>query len=377
MYSAVRCIWSIIVFSAFFFDGTTQEEVKYEITVDHPGFGEEDRREYDLWSMVSDNHQIDGYYLDVESVICVDHRCKIVPVRIYWDALGNYEKYELADGMIMEKTGGEPFLDEDYARLHEVLLDKSSPYKDLSYYHITHEKVVGEGEVDAVTGATAIVLDESRTVRGGAWTCYTLWHWANGNVIPKIQRITGSASSSDELLEHMASNDHQRQSFALHELTNRGDYSPKVVDNVIQEMSNAESDPHFLRGVLSYLNQGPSSTFYDSLEKLLLSSPKNRRMLMWKSVSKYTETPPPAYFDKFFEKIIQSENYQEINLFLSLLEEKKGLSRGLVQEMVPLLEEEYSIINRRIYWFLSAQKLSKAQARTLEEYYARNEEYLQ
>lgn len=349
---------------------------KHLVTVNHPAFAKDAPNQFYLWELRTDGGKLKGYYLETESVICVDHRCRIVPVRLVWDILGNYLKYELPDGVILEKKEGKPFLPEDYDRLHEILLDRSSPYGRLSYYDITHEKIQGEGAVDAVTGATAVTIDEAKTVAGGAWTCYTLWHWANGGIVQEIQRITGVATNLEELLSHIASVELQRQLFALAELNKRKNYDSQVVLTIVEQVGKKTSDPQFLKTTLTYLAQAPAAIYYPSLRKLLKASTKSRRVVLWNAILKYKVAPPVGYFDDLLDKLLQTGDYQEIDLFLTILEERNSSTSRLIENMIPLLEEEYSILNRRVYWFLSEQELTIVQKKVLKTYYDQYADYL-
>ena len=361
------------IFFGFFFGGDDQQAHKeHLVTINHPAFGEDHPREFYLSEVRRDQSKLEGYFLDAESVICVDHRCRIVPVRLFWDELGNYQKYELSEGTILEKKEGKPFLPEDYDRLHEILKDKSSPYRNLSYYAITHEKVLGEGEVDAVTGATAIVLDKTKTVEGGAWSCYTLWHWANGEIIQEIHRITGAATSNRKLLIYLESEHHERKTFALHELTRRKEHNWEIVEAVVNQASKEISDPLFFKNTLVYLQKAESVPFYKSMKKLLEASSVDRRMVLWNTILKYDSSPVMGYFDNVYERLLESRNYQEFDLFLTVLERKKSTTTNLIEKMMPLLEENYSVLNRRIYWFLSDLKLSDSQDQILKTYYEEN-----
>lgn len=370
MKSTLKCLLLFLFLSGFLLEKPDKEgDKKHLVTVNHPAFGKEDPTEFYLWEQRTEDNVIHSYFLDVQSVICVDHSCKIVPVRVFWDALGNYQRYELPSGVILEKKEGEPFLPEDYEKLHEILMDKFSPYKDLTYYAITREKVVGEGEVDAVTGATAIILDETKTISGAAWTCFTLWHWANGSLVQEIQNITGQAADTNDLLSYLETEDLYQQSFALGELIKRKDHDPRLIKAVLALATLKNGDALFFKNTLQYLEQAPIGTYYQSLKELLKVSSKKRRIQVWNSILHHKYRPEANYFNDEWGRLLESKNYQEINLFLSILEQKKLSTPALIQGMVPLLQEGYSILNRRIYWFLNEQQLTNEERKVLESYF--------
>lgn len=348
----------------------------HKIIVNHPAFGEDDPTEFNLQELRKDSHTLQGYFLDAESVICVDHSCKIVPVRMFWDPVGNYLKYELSDGVILEKKEGEPFLPEDYDRLHDILMDKSSPYSGLTYYEITHKKVMGEGDIDGMTGATAILLDESKTVLGGAWTCYTLWHWAHGETVQEIRRITGASSSRKDLLMYLESANVDETLFALNEITKRKDIDTTVVNSVVKLGQDAGRNSKTYKKVLSYLEMSDDDLYYRSLKQLVKYNSADRRKLLWNSILMSKKIPTVSYFDSFVDKILKAKDYQEIDLFLNVLERKNSSSPTLIKKMIPLLEDEFSILNRRVYWFLEQEELSTSQSKVMQSYFLKYSDYL-
>ena len=112
------------------------------------------------------------------------------------------------------------------------------------------------------------------------------------------------------------------------------------------------------------------------MKKLLEVSPKNKRVAIWNSISRHSAIPPAGYFDPFCESVLASKDYQEVDLFLTLLEKKKWSTPAMIKKMVPLLQSEYSIINRRVYWFLMDQKLSDSQKQIVKSYYDKYSDFL-
>lgn len=367
-------ILSLLLLSGFFIDDTGDK--RHLITVNHPAFGKDDPNQFYLEELRQDSNSLEGYFLDAESVICVDHSCKIVPVRMFWDPLGNYQKYELEKGVILEKKEGKPFLPEDYERLHEILQDNSSPFSGLTYYEITHEKVIGEGDVDGMSGATAILLDEEKTVLGGAWTCYTLWHWAHGETVQEIQRITGAAASVEELKLHLMSYENQRQIFALNELIKREEVDPTIVAHVIKLGQDSKINSKIFKKVLDYLEQAEAEIYHRNIKQLLIHNSADRRKLLWNSLMTFPMHPPVNYFDRIIKHVLDSKDYQEMDLFLNILQQKKATTPFVTHQLIPLLKEEFSILSRRVYWFLSQQKLTDSQTSVLQTYYKRYSDYL-
>ncbi len=350
-----------------------QDPVTHTILMDHPAFEGSGPYEYILVEHQDDNGYPSAYHLEVESVICANHICKKVSVRLYWGPLGNYIRYELNEGVILEKKQGEPFLSEDYDRLHVILSDKASPYKDLTYHEVTHEKVFGEGQVDGISSATSVILNKNKTILGAAWTCYTLWHWANGEIVQELQKITGAGLSVKHLSDHIKSQNEVEQIFALNELIRRGDYDSRLVQSVITIASNANKEINKL--TIKYLERSPTSDYFESMMLLLESENAQNRILYLRSLLRADYEASEEIYDLLVKKLLGSKSYQEIDLILTLLSKKNYDSTERIDQVMYLLERSI-IIARRAYWFLKKQKLTETQRKRLEEFYHKNQSRL-
>jgi hypothetical protein len=87
--------------------------------------------------------------------------------------LGDYHGYNIETPNILEKQRGEPFSKTDYQKLDKILQDNYSPFKDISINDII--KVSNTDGVDAVSGATTIILGEDAIVRGAAFPSSGQW----------------------------------------------------------------------------------------------------------------------------------------------------------------------------------------------------------
>lgn len=110
------------------------------------------------------------------------------PILIYyWDVTGNFLKYELIPGKPLTKRKHEPFLEADYQKLTQILKNKHPAFIKLRKDELIIK--IENDSVDGVSGATiAAIKDE--IVPGAAYSCYTLWHIANGPVVQSIKNHT-------------------------------------------------------------------------------------------------------------------------------------------------------------------------------------------
>lgn len=133
------------------------------------------------------------FYADIETPVCADGECKLAKIKIYWNLLGNYVGYGIDTKTPLTKNEHDPFTSADYKKLHQLLGDRHSILERREMDDLIDEvPVVGEAlktykGVDAISGATKKEIKES-VVKGGLYSCYTLWHLANGDVVKEMQK---------------------------------------------------------------------------------------------------------------------------------------------------------------------------------------------
>ncbi|MBN4071496.1 hypothetical protein JYT72_03180 [Crocinitomix catalasitica] len=148
----------------------------------------------------------DYYYSNIFTPVCETGVCKPIYINIYWDLMGNYHHFDQPKGEILTKLDHQPFTDEDYQLLDEILRGDDPRY-GLTVKHSSlsesatasnkkekHEKHESEGSpaptasrtvfmskmemVDGITGATLPQLRD-QFVPGALYTTYTCWDLAN------------------------------------------------------------------------------------------------------------------------------------------------------------------------------------------------------
>lgn len=134
------------------------------------------------------------YYADIQTPVCIDGLCKPVYIEMYWDLTGQYVGYGEYPEQQLNKYDHEIFNQQDYIKLHQLLLDRHSVLerrKLATLYDATQvrkEKIKFKGvEVDGVSGATKKEI-KSSVVEGALYSCYTLWHIANGSAAIEIKQ---------------------------------------------------------------------------------------------------------------------------------------------------------------------------------------------
>lgn len=338
------------------------KEIEHQIYVKHPG------EKAEVPTILTEVQNQEGlpisYYADVESVICLEQVCKVIPVRLFWNNIGHYQKYELAKGKSLEKYEADLFEPQDYVKIHDIMSNPNSPFKDVyidEILTVSHE--IGEDEVDAVSGATALALDEKDTVPGAALTCYTLWHWANGDVVSEIKRQTGKSLSVVQLKNFILNGNATYFQVAINESEHRNLYSKDVVDTVVLKVLK---DDGMLREAFVYLQKAPPELYFYSSKRLFFEGQKKHKLKVIQSLQQVSDIPG-SFLDTLGGALNDLNSYQEVSMLFNLLEAKKHCSNVLLNSAVNLLDSDF-LIARRAYWFLSTCELSKAQKKRSDEF---------
>lgn len=311
------------------------------------------------------------YFMDVGSVVCGDAKCDVVTVRLHFDPLGNYERYELPSGGNLTKLGHKPFSLADHKKLQEILSDPYSQLKSIGLDEVAVPKssAAAGDRADAISRPT-MLSKESAVVVGAAYTCCTLWHWSHGEVVSVIRDMTIGASDKEDLIRYLGSGDEQYVVFAAEQLEKQKLYDPATVAAVVQVMRHGSTkltDP-----ALSYLAKASRETGVDSFlcccEDECLVADSGKRVQFLEALRDSTEELPSGYLGRLSGWLTRADTYYEVHLLLSLVERENACTDGVVREVVSLLESDDSLVVRRSYRYLKAQKLNDSQQKKLEAF---------
>lgn len=311
------------------------------------------------------------YVMDVESVSCVETTCKSVTVRLHFDVLGSYQRYELPSGGNLTRTGGKPFSRADHEKLQQILADPYSQLKSIALDEITAPKGSAEagGRVDAVSRPT-VLSKQNAVVVGAAYTCCTLWHWSHGEVIGVIRDMTIAACDKQDLLRYLRSNQDTYVEFAAEQLRMQGLFDDETIAAVVEVMRHGSAK--VIGPALDYLAKASSKTGADHFfcccddEYLVADSIKRTRFL--EALRESDQKLPPNYLDRFRGWLTRADSYYEIHLLLTLQEREKTSSEEAVDEALSLLDSNNALIADRSHRYLKAAELNAAQRQKLEAY---------
>ena len=341
--------------------------IQHKIVVNHPG--EKESVAVILNQNVDENGLPTDYYMDVQSVICLEQVCKVIPVRIFWNNLGEYQRYKLENGATLEKYEDAIFDPEDYPKLHSILANIASPFKDV---YIDEILTVVDDESDAISGATALELDEEDTVPGAALTCYTLWHWANGEIVQKIKEITGKSVSEQQLKVFLGDENQAYFNIALGDLERRKNYKTPFINRITERVLEEKS---LLKSTFDYLEKSPSSIYFSATKEVFVKGETAHKLAAIRSLKSISYKTDNSYLDILSNEFSKLKTYQEVSFMLDLMQSKNPNSKKVVENVFPLLKADF-IKARRGYWFLKNQNLSAEQNEILNSFKRSNKSLL-
>lgn len=311
-----------------------------------------------------------AYFMDVDSVACEDTKCETVTVRLHFDVLGSYERYELPSGGNLTRSGGKPFSRADHERLHEILSDPYSQLKSIGLHEITSPRSsAAGGAVDAVSRPT-VLSKQSTVVVGAAYTCCTLWHWSHGEVGNVIRDMTVRACDKQDLLRYLRSDKDAYVAFAAEQLRMRDVFDAETIAAVVQVMRHGSVN--VVDPALDYLAKASSKTGVDHFfcccddEFLVADSIKRTRFL--ETLRETDQKLPSGYLDRFDGWLTRADSYFEVHLLLTLREREKASSEKAVDEAILLLERNDALVVRRSHRYLKTLKLNDSQQQKLDAF---------
>lgn len=155
------------------------------------------------------------FFRDIFTPVCLDDVCKPVRINLYWDLLGNYLKFEVPINEPLTKLNHQKFAPEDYGKLQQILANKNSLLKDFKMEELVDPASQNLSDsVDAVTGATKKTI-KNEIIDGALYTCYTLWHLANGDVVKEIEKITSKNMNEQLLHQFLKSKNYNYRYWAM------------------------------------------------------------------------------------------------------------------------------------------------------------------
>lgn len=356
------------------------KKVEHALTIVHPGDATAKPMPHTLLQALDEDGEPAAYSMWVDSVICREKVCDVVKVQLHWDALGRYQRYEVARGSQLTKLDHVPFTREDLARLQEILSDPESPLKEVEKESMTGKKPPDSKKetsagVDGVTGATILTL-KTAVILGAGYTCYDLWHWSNGLLTGRIRDLTGRDSSERRLREYLASDDVDSALLALEYFKKRRITGRASLDAIIAR--SKEGDKVLIKPALECLAEtAPTDHVYcDSIVSIFAGTGSRKRLLILEILAADERKPVAGFYDRLCDYLPGLETYYEVHLFLNLMEARNAASARVAVKAAELLKHEKFFISRRAYWHLEKQTLPADLRKLVDAYHDEHEDRL-
>lgn len=313
-----------------------------------------------------------GYAMQVVSEVCADKKCRLLEVTLHWNAVGGYERLDYPPGKPLTKKEHEPFTADDYAKLDRILKDQDSLLARQSLPSLGKPGKVGKG-FDGVTGATPATIKES-VVEGAAYTTWVMWHWANGEIVPRLRNLTGQSCTPPYLKYLLHSKDRRCRDFALKYLMDHHPAGTQFQEDVLHILETGDSQHIELS--LRYLTTATKDK--ERLQAHLIESFYRMNTMNNPMVLEYfaSETNLPSTTMEGLTAHLNQLPYFQIHLILRLLEQRNFFSKKTEADVAHLLDKDDFFIARRACEHLMKQDLSAATKEKVNAFRERNRDRL-
>lgn len=151
----------------------------------------------------------------LKTPVCDDTLCQIVIVKVFWDLIGDFTRFDTLAGYPLTKNDHLLFTPQDYSKLQATLKDGNSILGRKSESELLdNNRNRYSQKIDAVTGATDLKI-KNAVVDGALYSTYTLWHLVNGDIKNVLSNWTIKNYNSKMEQQLLFSNNTKSIIFAL------------------------------------------------------------------------------------------------------------------------------------------------------------------
>ncbi len=336
---------------------------------------------YQVVQTIDQNGFPAGYSLTFETHVCVDEQCRMVRVTMYWDALGYYQRLEYPPELPLTKKKHVPFAAEDYAKLDRILKDRDSilgthPLETLvkPVKEAPEIAEIQDGpEIDGWSSATPQTVKDA-VVDDAAYTSWTMWRWANGEIVLKLQQITRQRTTPKYLRHLLQSEDRREVDFALKHILQHHPSDQQYVDDVFHILETGDREHVSL--ALTFLN-GAVKDKRQLHERLIESCCRMSANYSPMVLDFFAAQPDlPAETLERLTGVLDRLPYFQIHLIFRLLDKREFFSEKVEADIARLLDNDNFFIARRASEHLMKQDLSAETKRKLDAFREQNRQRL-
>ncbi len=308
---------------------------------------------YDVVATSDEDGSPNGYHLSFEVHVCADQQCRMVNVTMYWDALGNYQRLECPLHAPLTRKQHDPFTPDDYRKLDRILSDRQSILGTLPFEGLVEQPQPEQVEdVDGWSGATPLTVADS-VVEGAAFTTWTLWRWANGDIVPHLRASTQQRATPKFVRQLLRSEDHREAGFALRHLLEPCPSHEQFVDDAFEVLENTQHAEH-VSLALDFVCRALSDE--RRLHERLIESICRMATHTSRPVIDYFAAQPELHAATLegLSGALEQLPYLPVHRILQLLAKREG-SPKIEADVARLLDHENFFIARRAYEHLTNQ----------------------
>jgi hypothetical protein len=326
----------ILLFSSFFIG---IKEKKGDFTVKM-----ENGKSFEVFTIYDKNGLLEKYRADISAPVCEDQVCYDVHIAFNWNLFGEFKDFEIQKNDPLTKLDHKPFLSEDYQKLQSILVNR-----DLNFVKVPAIELVEKPDkpkVDGYSGATKLTI-KKEVIEGALFTCYTLWHIANGAVVDSIKNHT-KAAMNKSLVSKIIGLKSQTANYYLINSLNKEGFSENI-DALLGVV--LESEGYFAKNAFEKIPEDIFGT--NSLQKFIIKNFQKQDYFTQKAILQKLEKV--KHLPELKNYLIQQieihnslKNQQLITLVLKDLD-KENLQKLLVklnEFKIPVSESNFILLKK-------------------------------
>ena len=203
-------------------------------------------------------------------------------------------------------------------------------------------------------------------VDDAAYTSWTMWRWANGEIVPKLQGLTEQRCTPDYLRHLLQSNDRRAVDFALKYITRHRPSDEQFADDVFHVLQTGDREHVSLSIQFLHRAMKDKRRLHDRLIDSYCRLNSNYSPLILDYLSAQEDLPPETL--EGLTGILNQLPYFQIHLILRLLDKREFFSERVESDVAGLLDNPDFFIARRASEHLMKQQLGSETKRKLDAF---------
>jgi hypothetical protein len=308
-----------------------------------------------LYLLKTGKHIPVHYFRKVHTGVCFDNKCRELDIIVYWNITGRYLGFAMPEGEFLSKTEHEPFTEEEYVRLNELLADPSLPLGGISFEELIDASESETGLVDGVSGATSNEVSEM-VVEGAAYTTHKLWNIVYGPTQDLVIQLTEKQLTPDLIDKILKSPDINDRVWAL----NRIDQSIELNSNLSCSLLDIISGEDYFLAYSAIHAIDPVHLDSDAFQSGLFSKYAVLDYGLKKMILEKLMTAPYLSEDIVISSrgLLEQLNGQQLGDFLEMYSIHSVSDPETCRTIATLLGNENRYISQKAYKFLKGMETS-------------------